>query len=81
MTIITVRDFFLWCSIINVVWLTLMFVFILLGRDWIYRIHSRWFALPKEQFEAILYKLLGFYKIGIYLFNIAPCIALYIISR
>ena len=53
MTIDVARGFFLWCSIINYGLLFLWFGLVIGGRDWLYRLWARWFALPREQFEAL----------------------------
>ena len=74
------QDFFLWCTIINTITLAfwvLMFVF---GSDWIYSIHSRWFKISLEEFHSIHYKGMAFYKLAIFLFNLAPYIVLLIIA-
>jgi hypothetical protein len=55
----------------------LMFVF---GSDWIYSIHSRWFKISLEEFHSIHYKGMAFYKLAIFMFNLAPYIALLIIA-
>jgi hypothetical protein len=41
-----------------------------------FRIHSRWFKLSLETFDAIHYGGLAIYKIGIILLNLVPLIAL-----
>jgi len=40
----------------------------------------RWFRLSVEQFDAISYAWIVFYKIGILLFYLIPCIVLYILK-
>lgn len=75
-----IRDVFMWCSIINVGLLLLSFVFLWLGHDWVYGVHTKWFKISREQFDAIWYGALAFYKIGIFLFNIVPFIALCIVG-
>jgi hypothetical protein len=45
-----------------------------------YGLHSRWFKLSVEIFDAIHYAGLAVYKIGILLLNLVPLIALYIVS-
>ena len=42
---------------------------------------AAWFHLSVEQFDAINFAGILFYKIAIVLFNIVPCIALYIVGR
>jgi hypothetical protein len=50
-----------------------------LGRDWLYRLWSRWFRLSPQQFDMINLAGMTFYKTGILLFNIVPCISLYLV--
>ena len=80
MTIELMRSFFMWCSIINIVLLALSFVFFWLGRGWIYRMHSRWFKIPQEQFDTICYAILGFWKLSVFLFSVVPYVALCIVG-
>jgi hypothetical protein len=74
------RDVLLWCLIINygvLLWWFGAFVF---ARGWMYRLHSRWFRLSEERFDAIHYAGMAAYKIGILLFNLAPFLALLILA-
>jgi hypothetical protein len=71
-----VLDFFLWSSIINLGLLLVSFTAFTLGRNFIYRMHSKWYDITKEQFSAIVYAGLMFYKICIIFFNIVPYIVL-----
>ena len=71
-----VRDVLLWCTILNyglLLWWALFFVF---AHDWMYRLHGRWFQLSVGQFDAVHYGGMAFYKIHIFIFNLAPLIAL-----
>jgi hypothetical protein len=79
MSLDAARSFFLWCSIINYGSLLLWFGLAWAGRDWLYRLWSRWFPLPREQFDVLNLAGMILYKIGVLLFNIVPCIALYLI--
>ena len=49
-----------------------------LAHDWLHGMHSRWFSLSAEQFDAIHYASMAFFKLCIFLFNLAPYIALHI---
>jgi hypothetical protein len=49
------------------------------AHDWIYRLHSRWFRIPIENFDALHYAGMALYKIGIILLNIAPLIAFWLV--
>lgn len=79
MSLDTARSFFLWCSVINYGILLLWFGFATIGRGWLYRLWTRWFSLPREQFDALNFAGMTLYKIGVILFNIVPCIALYLV--
>jgi hypothetical protein len=80
MSIETARSFFLWCSVINYAILLVWVVLATLGRDWVYRLWSRVFRLSLEQFDILNIGGITLYKTGIVLFNIVPCIALYIVK-
>lgn len=75
-----IREILLLSTLINYGLLILWFVFFSLAHDWMYRLHGRWFRLTIEQFDAIHYAGMAFYKIGIFLFNLIPLIALYIVT-
>jgi hypothetical protein len=80
MTLPEIRDVLLWCSIINfglLIWWLVMF---LVARDWIFRIHSRWFVLSRERFDSIHYSGMAMFKLAIFLFNFVPYIALLIVG-
>ena len=76
MTVEVVRDALGWCSIINYGILLAWFFMIVVARGWIYRVHSKWFAISREHFETINYAMLGCFKLAIVLFNIVPYLAL-----
>ena len=80
MTIDTIRQMLLWCSIINIGLLLISFMIFLAGRGWIYRVHTKWFRLSEEKFDAMWYGILGFYKICVIVFNVVPYIALCIVK-
>jgi hypothetical protein len=80
MTLESLREFLLWCMVINVGLLIFSFLLILLARDWIYRFQGKMFRLPEEKVASTWYKSLAFYKILIIVFNVVPYIALRIIE-
>lgn len=43
-----------------------------------YRLHTRWFSLSVETFDALHYAGMSVYKIGILLLNVVPIVALYL---
>jgi hypothetical protein len=76
MTAELVRDVLAWSSVINLGLLLLWALWFMLGHDFIYRTHSKWFSLSEDRFDAIHYASMGFYKICILMFNIVPYLAL-----
>jgi hypothetical protein len=81
MTLPEIRAFLLWCTLFNAGLLTIWFLMFAVARDWIYRLHSRWFPIPRERFDAIHYALMAAYKTGIILFNLVPWLALLVVGR
>ena len=80
MSLEVLRNFLLWCTVINYGILLVWFLFFMLARDWIQRLHGRWFRLSGEQFDALHYAGMSVYKIGILLFNLVPYVALCIVG-
>ncbi|MDD5645392.1 MAG: hypothetical protein PHO00_08120 [bacterium] len=81
MTVGTLRAVLGWSSLINIgmlLWWSLFFIF---ARGWIYKVHSRWFKLTSEKFDAIHYSGMAFYKISIFIFNVVPYFALVIAGK
>jgi hypothetical protein len=80
MSIAMVRDILLCCAVINYGVLLVWFLVFLLAHDWIYRLHSRWFHLSREQFDALHYAGMAIFKVGILLLNLVPYIALHLVG-
>jgi hypothetical protein len=81
MTIEMARSFFLWCTLLNygllVVWV-LVFMF---AHDGLFRLNGKWVPrVSVEQFDLLNIAGITFYKVGIFLFNLVPCIVLFIIG-
>jgi hypothetical protein len=79
MTVEQIRDVLAWCSVINIGLLLWWFLLFALAHDFVYRIHGKWFKLTVERFDAIHYAGMAFFKIGIFLLNIVPYLALRIV--
>ncbi len=79
MTIEAVRDILLWCSVINMGLLMFSFLMLSATRQWVYKIHTKWLPMTEQQFNAIIYSILGAYKISVFIFNIVPYIAIRIV--
>jgi len=80
MTVEGLRCVLGWCSVINMGLLLWWFLFFAFARDWVYKMHSRWFKISKESFEVIHYGGIAFFKICILVFNVVPYIALRIVG-
>ena len=72
--------FFMWCTIINAGLLILMSLILAFAGDWIYRLHTKLFPMPRETFNVVIYSFLGLYKIALIMFNLAPYLALLIMK-
>ena len=80
MNIGTVRDALLWCSLINYGMLVLWFLLFLLTRGRLYQFWGRVFHLSTEQLDAVNVAGMLLYKLGIFLFNLVPYLALRIVG-
>lgn len=76
MDIQLVSRILLWCIIFDVCFLSLWFFMFLSARNWIYRMHTRWFRISKEQFDGIHYAGMAFFKLATWLFFIIPYLAI-----
>jgi hypothetical protein len=77
-TIELARSALLWCAVINYAFLLLWFLLYLLLRGWLHRIWGRWFRLTPEQFDVFNFGGMLIYKLGVFLLNLAPWLALQI---
>ncbi len=80
MDIQTLTMFFIWCTILNGALLVLWSITYLLVPDFVYRMHKKYFSMPRETFNVIFYSFLGLFKIVFLVFNVVPCAALLIIG-
>ncbi len=78
MNLEAIRSFLLWCAIINYGLLLVWFLVFVAARDFVYRLHGRWFRLSVEQFDTLHYGGMVVFKIGVLLLNVVPLIALWI---
>jgi hypothetical protein len=80
MDIQTLTSFFMWMTIINaglfVYWATICAI----APDWLYRMQSKWFPIPREVFDVAIYGFLGLVKVVFIFFNLVPYLALLIVG-
>ena len=80
MDIQTLTTFFMLCTIINGGILILLTVFFMFAPDLVYRTQSKWFPIPRETFNVVIYSFLGLFKIFFLVFNVVPYVALLIVG-
>jgi len=80
MNIEMARSFFLWCTVINYGVLLLWALLFMFAHDGLLRWWGKWVRVSTEQFDMLNVAGISFYKIGIILLNLVPCIVLYIIG-
>ncbi len=80
MTIEIIRSALAWCIVINWGLMLWWFLFFTFAHDLMYRIHSKWFNISVEKFDAIHYAGIAFFKILVFMFNLVPYLALRIVG-
>jgi len=80
MSIELLRSFFMGCTIINGVLLILSFLICAFAGDRVYKMHGKWFAIPRETFNVVIYSFIGFFKIIFLVFNVVPYVALLMVG-
>jgi len=76
----TLTAFFMWCTIINGGIFILWMAFCVFAPDLVYRTQSKWFPIPRETFNVVIYSFLGLFKIVFLVFNVVPYVALLIVG-
>lgn len=79
MAIDTLTEFFMWCTIMNGALLLLWTVMLILAPGLVYRTQRKWFPIPRETFDVVMYSFLGLFKVIFLVFNVVPWLALMII--
>lgn len=80
MNIELLKAFFMWCTLINFGLLVLSAALIIAAKEWVYKMHSRWFDISRLAFETAIYSFFGLYKCLVFVFCIVPWITLCIIG-
>ncbi|MDH5357723.1 MAG: hypothetical protein OEW63_03730 [Gammaproteobacteria bacterium] len=78
MTIEAVKEVLFWCGIINMGLLFWWLLFFVLFHEWMYRMHTYWFDMSVQRFDAIHYCGMVLYKMIMITFNWVPYFALMI---
>ena len=80
MNIETTREFLGWCTAINLGFLMVMTIKLLALQNWASKIHAKWFNIDEESVRQVYFQFLAAYKIALLIFNVAPYIALRIMT-
>ena len=72
--------FLLWSLALNYSILLIWFVAFVSARNQLRALHGCWFRLSDSAFDAIHYGGMAAYKIGIFLFNLVPLLALHFLG-
>jgi len=76
----TLTSFFMWCTIINGGLLIFWSTVFMAAPDVVYRTQRKWFPIPRETFDVVMYAFLGMFKIVFLVFNVVPYVALLIVG-
>jgi hypothetical protein len=60
--------------------LLVWFLMISVAHDWVYGFHGKLFSVSVEKFDEINYRAMITYKVGVFIFNFVPYLALRIIG-
>jgi len=80
MTLEAIKEFFMWCTVVNVSILIFSYIVLVSLKDFVYRTHSKWIPVSKEQFHMAMYSFFALHKILVIVFNVIPYIALSIMG-
>ncbi len=75
-----IRAAFGWCTLINWALLLWWWLVLAVARGTVVRMHTRWFKLSEQTFDAMHYAGMGLFKVAIILFNLVPYLALRIVD-
>ena len=80
MDIHMLTSFFMWCTILNMSLFVFSFLILAFAGNFVYKIHSKWFPMPRETFNVVFYSFIGMYKIIVLVFCVIPWAVLAIIG-
>lgn len=81
MTLGQLQSILLWGALFSYVGLLLGFACFVRAHKWMHHLHRRWFALSDETMDAIVYGLLGAWKLTILTFLLGPGLAVWLVRH
>lgn len=76
MTLEVFTSFLAWCTLLNLLVFVVWFFFITAAGGWTRRMHRKWFPLSDEEFAALYYRVLAYFKLLWVFFNLTPYLVL-----
>ena len=70
----------MWCTIINVGILIAWTIAFAFAPDFMYRTQTKWFPMPRESFNVIVYSSLAVFRVLFVVFILVPFVALLIVG-
>ncbi len=80
MDIQTLTNFFMWMTILNGGIFTYWATVCMFAPDWVHGMQSRWFPIPRQTFDVVIYGFLGLAKVMFVFFSLVPWLALLIVG-
>jgi len=77
----TLSVVFVNCFLLSFLLLLFWFIFYLMGGDWCYKIHSRWFELSRHDYDLLNYSGMAFVKMCAILFFLFPYLSIRLLLR
>jgi len=77
----SIKNFFMWCTLMNYTLLIVWCVWFFFAHDAMKRLHDKIIGRQIENFDTLQYAGIALYKLGIVLFNLVPWIALCIVRQ
>lgn len=81
MSIKILTSFFMWCSVMNGLMLSLWTIVCAFIPNLVYRTQNAFFPMKRETFNVAIYYFLGTFKMVFIAFNLIPYLALVIIGK
>jgi hypothetical protein len=76
----TVREVLGWCAVLNMAFLLFAGLYVMVFAEPVKRLHARMYGLSDADLSRAYFQYLAQYKIAIFVFNLAPYLALRIVG-
>ena len=76
----TLTEFLGWCTVLNLGMLAFTGFLVMAMRDLMTRIHASMFGVSEVDMPSVYFRYMAQYQVGIFIFNLAPYIALKLIA-